>query len=82
MFEGIILKLHAGFLRTHRLIFCFTVNLMFSLGMEVTGCGGRGCYQSSENKNSQSILLLFHGTCCGLSLNSVLKEYEILFHDY
>jgi len=62
--------------------FCFTVNLMFSLGMQVTGCGGRGCCHSSENKNSQFFLWLFHGTCCGLILNSLLKEYKILFHGY
>lgn len=39
------------FLKHMQTDFHFTVNLMFSLGMRVTGGGGRGCFQSSENKN-------------------------------
>lgn len=27
-------------------------------------------------------LLLFHGTCCGLILNSVSKVYKVLFHGH
>lgn len=82
MSERITLKVYARFFRTHRLIFSlhsesnvFTGNASHRLWWE-------GMLSIFRNQKFTVFFLLFHGTCCALILNSVFKEYKILFHGY
>lgn len=56
--KGLLWKCMPGSLEHTDWFFRFTVNLMFSLGMQVTGCG-RGCCHSSATKNSQPCFCCF-----------------------
>lgn len=81
MSERITLKVHARFFRTHRLIF-----LLHSESNVFTGNASHRLWEGMlsvfRNQKFTTLFLLFHGTCCALTPNSVLKEYKILFHCY
>lgn len=82
MSDRITLKVLGRFFRTHRLIFSLHSESHVFTGSASHRLWWEEMLSFFRNKKFTIFFLLFHGTCCALIPNSVLKEYKILFHAY